>query len=311
MVKSAVKAMDTIQDFAFSLRGVPPIFNFIVSGASKRGWVTWLAGAVDRRVTAIIPVVMPIQNMLPNLHSIFRCYGEWGFAFGDYVSQGVTRRITDPAFRAITEIEDPINYNRFIDMPKLMIIGTKDEFFVPDEPKFFFDQLIGEKHIVAVPNGNHPAINSRSTQPEPFFYLSNTSAAFINQITTRQIRPTYRYKLTYSNDTAQVEFWTIIGTPAQVRLWQGTPPKTNQRDFRFFTGTELQFYQFTSTVLSPVSRGYYRARVTKPAAGWTGFFIDAQYRTGILQKDNFLVTTEVNIVPDRYPFRPCYETKNC
>jgi len=313
MVKSAVKAMDAIQAFSLTLGlfRIPIVQNFIVSGASKRGWTAWLVAAVDRRVTAVIPVVMPIQNMVPNLSSVFRCYGNWGFAFQDYVNNGVTRQIDEPQFRFITDIEDPINYNRFIDMPKLVIIGTKDEFFVPDQPKFFFKQLIGEKHLVAVPNGNHPAINSRSILPEPFYYLANTSAAFINQITTRNQRPTYTYKLTYSNSTASVEFRTGYGTPSVVRLWQGTPPKTNIRDFRLFDGAGIQPYAFTSTVLNPVSRGLYRASVPKPAAGWTGFFIDAVYKTGKRGVDTFTVTTEVNIVPDRYPFLPCQQTNNC
>jgi len=313
MVKSVVKAMDTVQLFSLSLgiNRVPIIRDFVISGASKRAWTAWLVSAVDRRVAAIIPVVMPVQNMVPNFSSIFRCYGNWGFALQDYVNNGITKQINQPQFKYITDIEDPINYNRFIDMPKLVITGTKDEFFVPDQPKFFFKQLIGEKHLVAMPNGNHRTITSRSTLPQPFFYMSNSSSAFINQFTSRSQRPTYSYKLTYSNTTASVEFNVGYGTPSMVRLWQGTPPKTDMRDFRLTDGVIIQQYNWFSTVLTPVSRGVYRASVTKPAAGWTGFYIDAVYNTGKRGADTFSITTEVNIVPDRYPFPPCQETNNC
>ncbi len=55
--QSAVRAMDTITDYIYKKNG-NNITEFIVAGASKRGWTTWTTGAVDSRVIAIIPVVM-------------------------------------------------------------------------------------------------------------------------------------------------------------------------------------------------------------------------------------------------------------
>ncbi len=49
--------MDTITDYIYKKNG-NNITEFIVAGASKRGWTTWTTGAVDSRVIAIIPVVM-------------------------------------------------------------------------------------------------------------------------------------------------------------------------------------------------------------------------------------------------------------
>src|SRR5205085_8203291 len=58
MVKSAVRAMDAVTEFLASERGgKTAVKKFVVAGGSKRGWTTWLTGAADRRVTAIIPVV--------------------------------------------------------------------------------------------------------------------------------------------------------------------------------------------------------------------------------------------------------------
>lgn len=76
---------DAIQEFTDTL-DIPRVKSFIVSGASKRGWTTWLAAGVDKRVEAFAPIVMPILNMQPNLNNMYRSLGGWTWAFRDYVS---------------------------------------------------------------------------------------------------------------------------------------------------------------------------------------------------------------------------------
>ena len=57
MVKSAVRGMDAVQALA-QKEFDQKIERFVVSGASKRGWTTWLSAAVDARVQAIAPRVL-------------------------------------------------------------------------------------------------------------------------------------------------------------------------------------------------------------------------------------------------------------
>src|SRR6185436_3553833 len=88
MVKSGVRAMDAIQEFlASEAGGKLKIDQFVVSGGSKRGWTTWLVGAVDKRVIAIMPTVIDALNSQVITRHHFEAYGFFSPSLQDYVNQ--------------------------------------------------------------------------------------------------------------------------------------------------------------------------------------------------------------------------------
>ncbi|KAI0219845.1 Autocrine proliferation repressor protein A [Lamellibrachia satsuma] len=60
MTKAVVRAMDTLTTFTRQVAPTTNITKFVVAGSSKRGWATWTTTAVDKRVVAQMPVVMPL-----------------------------------------------------------------------------------------------------------------------------------------------------------------------------------------------------------------------------------------------------------
>lgn len=78
MTKAGVNAMTAAQVFIGKRFPNIKLNDFIVSGASKRGWNTWTVAAVDARVRAAVPVVMPIPNIVKNIGSEYRAYGMAG-----------------------------------------------------------------------------------------------------------------------------------------------------------------------------------------------------------------------------------------
>src|ERR1043165_2593394 len=112
MVKSAVRAMDAIQAFlATAEGGRTKVDRFVVAGGSKRGWTTWLVGAVDPRVDAIMPIVIDALNSEEITKHHFEAYGFFSPALKDYVEHGLfPRKIGTPEYQAVLRIEGRYKY---------------------------------------------------------------------------------------------------------------------------------------------------------------------------------------------------------
>ena len=111
MTKSAVRAMDTVTAFCASEPGGKiKVDKFVVSGASKRGWTTWTTAVVDKRVTAIIPIVIDLLNVQASFDHHWRVYGFWAPAIKDYVDMKIVDWFGSPEYKALLKIEDPYEY---------------------------------------------------------------------------------------------------------------------------------------------------------------------------------------------------------
>jgi PhoPQ-activated pathogenicity-related protein len=126
MTKSAVRAMDTVQSVLKSdAGGNTTIDGFIVAGASKRGWTTWTTAIVDKRVVAIIPIVIDLLNVEPSFRHHFASYGYYAPAVGDYEELNIMSWQGTPQYRNLMKIEEPYEYRNRLTMPKFIINATR------------------------------------------------------------------------------------------------------------------------------------------------------------------------------------------
>lgn len=280
MVKSAVRAMDTVVALLGSDQGgKTPVKKFVVQGGSKRGWTTWLAGAVDKRVVAVIPAVIDVINVKPCKMNHYAAYGFWAPAIRDYTNHKIHDRVDTPEYAKLLEIVDPYSYRHRLTMPKFVINSSGDQFFPPDSSKFYFPGLEGPKYLRYVPNTNH-SLNADAR---------DSMLAFYQAILKGTALPKYSWNVE-PDGSIRVKTET---SPLEVNLWQATNPKA--RDFRL---QEIgPAYQ--KSTLSPQPDGTYVARVAKPAKGWTAFFAELKFDSG--EPIPFTFSTQIHIVPDVLP----------
>ena len=282
MTKAAVRAMDTVTAFCGSAPGGGvKVGAFVVAGASKRGWTTWLTGAVDQRVIAIIPMVIDVLNVQISFMHHYDAYGFWAPAIQDYQNSGIMDWFGTPEMAALMNIVDPYQYLRRLTMPKFIINDTGDQFFLPDSSQFYFDSLLGVKHLRYVPNTDHSLYGSDAAM---------TVEACYQAVLAQAPLPQFSWTLQNSNSVRVV----AEGSPIEVKLWQATNP--NARDFR----VEAIGPAWQSSVLTNQGGGVYVGTVPVPVRGWTGFMVELTYPGSSVLPYKF--TTQVYVVPDVLPY---------
>ena len=284
MTKSAVRAMDAVTAFtATPAGGGHGAQRFVVSGASKRGWTAWATAAVDRRVIALIPAVIDLLNVEPSFRHHFRAYGAWSDAVQDYVDQGIMNWMGTPQFRALMTIEEPYEYRDRLTMPKFILNASGDQFFLPDSSQFYFDDLLGEKHLRYVPNASHSLEETDALESVQAFYAS---------VVKGTVRPNIKW--TFEGDGTI----TVIAKerPGSVRMWRATNPEG--RNFR----QDVIGNAYKSQPLKPAGPNTWIARVDAPPKGWTAFFIELTFPSG--GRYPFKVTTAVRVLPETLPYAP-------
>jgi len=282
MVKSAVRAMDTVTNYTSMKENSDfRIDKFVIAGASKRGWTSWITAAVDKRVVGLIPIVIDVLNVDKSMRHHFSAYGFWAPAISDYVRHGIMERLSDPKLAELYEIVDPYHYIDRLDMPKLILNAAGDQFFLPDSSQFYYDDLIGPKLIRYVPNTDHSMRDSD---------VLTSLIGFYDSIVSNIDLPSVSW--TYPSENVLVLQSDI--SPTDATLWVANNPRA--RDFRLETVGPI----YTPTPLKLSDGDNQTLQIPTPEKGWNAYFVEFTYDIGAATP--LKVSTEVKVIPDILPF---------
>jgi PhoPQ-activated pathogenicity-related protein len=278
MVKSVVKAMDVLQAFGKQEWG-ESVNKFIISGASKRGWTTWLAAAIDQRVRAIAPVVIDTLNMRAQMPRQLEAFGAYSGRLSPYTSRGLVPIPETPEGQRLLNMIDPWTYRERLTLPKLIINGSNDFYWVTDALNLYWNELPGEKWVVYVPNAGHDLKRHDRPQLDQLTDLVNSLAAF----SRHQISGGSMPKLTWKHESVNGRLrLTIEAAPAPTgaRLWVAQMPT---QDFR-----AAQWRERTVTF----SNGKIVGEVGAPEKGHLAFFGELDYEIDGLK---YHLSTQVRV----------------
>ena len=277
MVKTAVRAMDAAQAFAAEEWQVP-IKRFMVTGASKRGWTTWLTAAVDQRVNALAPMVIDVLNMAPQMQHQLDVWGKYSHKISDYTERGLPEMISKPEGEALRRIVDPYAYRQAITQPKLIMIGTNDQYWTIDALNLYWQDLADDKHILYVPNTGH-GLNDMGR-------VMGALTALHQRAVGRLALPQLRWAYTDADSAVGLDLRSDV-KPVSAAVWVATAPK---RDFREAT--------WQRRPMEATADGY-RYQLEVPAEGFAAFFGEAKYEQAVGSVETavpYYLSTTVRVV---------------
>lgn len=257
MVKSAVKAMDAIQELATE-QWKTPVEGFVITGASKRGWTSWLTPATDKRVIATAPMVIDVLNFRPQMRHQLDAWGEYSEQIVDYTSKGLIKDGDElPRDTQLRLMMDPYTYREQLTLPKLLINGTNDRYWVADAMSLYWDDLVGPKYVLQVPNAGHGLDGGHER-------VLSTLAAFFHHAATKTPLPDLQWKHA-TTDNGYSIILNSSSAPESALLWQ---TQSTTRDFRES--------DWKSQLLTKNEQSYIGS-IVKPGQGHVAYYCELRF----------------------------------
>ena len=277
MTRAVVRAMDVVQDISNEINN--PVDSFFVTGASKRGWVAWTTAIADDRVMGIAPVVIDLLNLYPSFQHHWKVYGEWSPAIDDYVKEDIMNWTESKEYEKLIEITDPYSYRFSLNMPKYIINASSDEFFVTDSWQFYWDDLVGEKHLQYLPNAGHGLYGT---------YVTDDLINFYSKAINQKRLPYYEWSI----DQNIINLIIEPSAHYKIKKWS---INNSERDFRIYKVGEA----WTSEDIDKNKNGKYSISIDNPDSGYTAQFVEIIFDSD--SEESISITTGTVITPNKYP----------
>lgn len=262
MVKATVAAMDAVDDLCRREWG-RSTDGFLLTGASKRGWMTWLAAAADPRIVALAPMVFDMVHMDRQLALQETT---WGFAAPEllaYTSRQLPRRLLTPRGRQLLGIVDPWGYRDQLTQPKLIVLATNDTYWPADALNLYWDGLSGPRNVLYLPNDRHV--------PDGLPRLFAGLTALHRSVVEKQPLPQLRWS------------FSAAGTRAVLRVDPGADRDEVRRGRAWIARTPTRDFRgavWRAHPMKPGPDGSYSFRVRLPEEGYLGMFGEVEFGEG-------------------------------
>lgn len=255
MAKAAVEAM-TAADAMSREHWDLGVDGFVVTGASKRGWTTWLSAALDDRVKGLVPAVIDMLALEQHVGLQQKTFGGMSDKLADYTSRGIEKLLGSRRGRELIGIVDPFSYRDHIDQPKIVALGTNDPYWPLEACGLYYERLAGPRWVSYAPNAGHGL---------PGEHLSGLVAAMGRHVAGVQRLPEVRWSFEADGTSWVGQVARPSEDVVQAVAWRA---EADSRDFRSA--------RWTAADAEPDGEGW-RLPLAKPAAGFTAGLIELRF----------------------------------
>jgi len=275
MTRSAIAAMDAVETMAKE-RWETPLRGFVVAGASKRGWTTYLvAAAVPERVLGIVPMVFDMLNKAIQIEHQIDIWGDISPQIYDYADLLLSPVAQTPLGKRLLWLVDPFTYRYAFTMPKLIILGSNDPFWPVDALTLYWAALPQPKLTLMVPNSGH-GLDDRMR-------VTQSVAAFVHLVVTDVPLP--RLDFRFNESLAELELTvTTDQIPIETTLWLAESPVRNFSEALWREYSLLQ------------SDDKWQARIARPQEGFLALFAEFVFA---VNGHKLYISTLVRVTPFR------------
>ena len=229
--------MDAVQEFCRKEWSLD-VKHFLVTGASKRGWTTWLTAAVDPRVNGLAPRVIDILSFGPQMKHQLDTYGKYSAMLHDYSDKGLQRWLGTERGKRLQAIVDPYSYLAQLKQPKFILLGTNDRYWTLDALNLYWNDLQGEKYVCYTPNSGH-GLNDPARIAGALYGLHRELAGgpALPKLTFRYVDGPQQTTLHIQSDVKprEVRVWTAASTGRDFRdsKWESHPARSESGGYAF------------------------------------------------------------------------------
>ncbi|RYG25059.1 phenylacetic acid degradation protein [bacterium] len=272
MTKAALRAMDAVQDATKNTDN--PIKRFVVCGASKRGWTTWMVGAAqDPRVIGIAPMVIDNLNLAAQMPHQLATWGEYSEQIQDYTRRGLQAQMSTPRGQKLAEMVDPYSYRERIKMPALIVRGSNDAYWTVDALDQYEKGLKMPHWLLNVPNAGHDLKGG--------FMAAESIGAFARSLAggPKLPKPTWGFVRKGREVTAKVS--SPGGSYRSATLWMATSDTLDFRTAVYVAANKLS-PEMEAQIERESPKGWQgsEARVQIPQGKNVALFWETRYKVG-------------------------------
>ena len=265
MAKATIRAMDVLQA-ASQRHHLPSLKTFVVAGHSKRAHTAWLTAAFDSRVAGLIAQGFNTLHSAAQIPHYFATYGELDQSA--LAAKQVIDQIDTPAGKQLLEMVDAYTYRQRLTMPKLVIVGTNDDYTPVDALDLYWPGLSGSKSVLSLPNTGHVGANS-----DPRLYP--TAYAFIQRVAQGKPMPIVESTLLPTPQGSRLVL-TLKDSAVSARVWIAHAPTLDFREAQW----EMKPVSLVNSSVYPkdsLVRRHYRIDLESPSSGNQAIIAEVEF----------------------------------